>query len=179
MKLIRENPESDGNPWKLTRLGDLEGLKKFLVNCSQFNINEYDECNCTCLFWACKHGHLEIVKFLLANQADVNLVGYNGMTPLHVALLNIKQNVVHELIKANSDSSLKDVLGNGCFHFVALKGVVGQLEYVSQNINLINEMNLANATPLDCALNENSVILAQRLKEMGAKANLFKVNKEN
>lgn len=32
-----------------------------------------------------KHSHLETAKFLLLSGADMNAVGRNGLTPLHLA----------------------------------------------------------------------------------------------
>lgn len=50
------------------------------------NINAKDRWDWTPLWWAARNGHEAIVKLLLeTGQADVDISGWNGQTPLSIA----------------------------------------------------------------------------------------------
>ena len=59
----------------------------------------------TALYFASLNGHLEVVKLLLENQADVNLANKSGQTPLHVAQT---PEVAEALIEADCDTDAKN-----------------------------------------------------------------------
>ena len=48
-------------------------------------IEELDETGCTPLYYAVRHGHVEIVKLSLDHRANVNAKDYGDRTPLHEA----------------------------------------------------------------------------------------------
>lgn len=57
----------------------------------------------TCLHWAAKKGHVELVKMLAGTyQSDVNAKSNGGYTPLHLAAQFSRQEVYDLLVKAYS-----------------------------------------------------------------------------
>ncbi|KAI8849560.1 ankyrin repeat-containing domain protein [Chytridium lagenaria] len=66
--------------------GDVEKLKKLVtVNIIRELV---DDNGLTLLHWASDRGNVDIAKYLLANNANVNGQDNDGMTPLHYAAIN-------------------------------------------------------------------------------------------
>jgi ankyrin repeat protein len=64
--------------------GELEQVKALLL-ANPASINDRDREGKTALHYAAQRGHLEVVKFLLDNKADVNAAANNGATPGYLA----------------------------------------------------------------------------------------------
>ncbi|MGB7323345.1 MAG: ankyrin repeat domain-containing protein [Rubripirellula sp.] len=74
-----------------------------------FKVNSVDsETGYAPIFLASKRGHVEIVKALLANGADVNIRDYGEETPLHVAS---NAQIASVLISGGADPNAMDVNG--------------------------------------------------------------------
>ena len=58
--------------------------------------------------------YLKITKILLKNGADINFPNYYGVTPLHLALLRGKLNMVQLLLTKESDFNNKILNGDQC-----------------------------------------------------------------
>ena len=66
------------------RKGDAEAVKKLLDE--GVDVNTRFRYNATALFYACDHGHLEVVKVLLERGADMSIKDtFYGFTPLALA----------------------------------------------------------------------------------------------
>ena len=72
----------------------------------------------TPLMYASDRGHTEIVKVLLAADADVNAANYNGDTALILASVEERAEVVKMLIAAGADLDAKQIRGSTALHFV-------------------------------------------------------------
>lgn len=66
-------------------LGYTDIAKKLIANGAQINATDYN--NATALFHATREGHLEVVKFLLENGANVSNITKQGNNILNQALL--------------------------------------------------------------------------------------------
>lgn len=59
----------------------------YLISQGIFEVDSIDYNGCTALHWACLEGSYEVVKYLLAAKANVNLQTHEaGSTPLHIAI---------------------------------------------------------------------------------------------
>lgn len=71
----------------------------------------------TPLSWASKEGHLEIVKLLLKNKADINYTGGGSNAPLFAAIYGSQVEVAKYLLQyKNVDVKWKKSDGMGCLH---------------------------------------------------------------
>ena len=64
---------------------------------------------------ACWSGHLECAKALLGAGADINKQKNNGSTPLMIAAMNGKIEVVRELLKRGAKKDLKNKYGKTAY----------------------------------------------------------------
>ncbi|PYH88778.1 hypothetical protein BO71DRAFT_467058 [Aspergillus ellipticus CBS 707.79] len=81
----------------------------------------------TALFFACIHGHLEVVRLLLdfngRRGVDRNLVDDRGITALHCAVRNEKEDIVRELCEDDqTDITIQDPQGGTPLKDAAGKG---------------------------------------------------------
>ncbi|RLV58313.1 ankyrin repeat domain-containing protein, partial [Parashewanella curva] len=90
--------------------GDLARLKQISPN--NFNVNQLLPHHLTgdkvsLLHLACASGQTHIVHYLIEQGADVNLSSALSMTPLYLATLQRKTEVIKQLLKANVDISIQ------------------------------------------------------------------------
>ncbi|CAG8538725.1 962_t:CDS:2 [Paraglomus occultum] len=65
----------------------------------------------TALILACKEGHIEIIKFLLGNGANINQTDHDGNTALHYAAAWDRFQVVKFLIESGIHYNVKNAAG--------------------------------------------------------------------
>ncbi|CAJ0647545.1 14962_t:CDS:2 [Entrophospora sp. SA101] len=75
------------------------------------SINMCNKQGQTALIFASKHGHLEIIDFLLEYGADINQTDYEGNTALHYAAAWDKSSVVTMLIERECQFAVKNIAG--------------------------------------------------------------------
>lgn len=125
---------------------------------------------------ACECGHVELVKFLLENKADVNAKNYQHTRPLHLAASIGHLQIVEELIRHGAYVNLRELNGNTPL-ICAVRGnhitVVKQLVKHGAFVDVGNTKN--NFTPLRVAIHlENTKmieILLQNNADVNAKYN--------
>ena len=106
------------------KMGDVDYVNKLLIEERPF-LNHSDTHGRSLLHWACRYGHLEIVKVLFRyNYISVNIDSTDNdhITPLHIACINDHYDVVKYLL-ANG-VSLYMVDNNGCspLHYAVYYG---------------------------------------------------------
>ena len=97
---------------------DILAIRAIFAN-AYTNANERDKSLQTPLHSACYLGNLEIVKFLLTKQVDVNSVDINGWTPLHCAIHSRKLELIQAILnhpKVNTQLKTKD--GTSVLHYI-------------------------------------------------------------
>lgn len=61
-------------------------------------VNHVDTYGQSPIFYACREGHLEAVKKLVAYGSDSDLVDNNGQTPIYYAIKGAKLDVIEYLL---------------------------------------------------------------------------------
>ena len=77
-----------------------------LLQAPGIQVNRATDEKATALFFACQTEHGEIVKLLLSNRADPNLVDVDGVAPLHLACLLGSTEIVEWLLDAGADMEM-------------------------------------------------------------------------
>lgn len=84
--------------------GKIESLKRLLDQHPQLVKNRDFVLGYTALHWAAKLGRADIVKLVIQNGVDVHSKSHGGYTPLHVAAMSGKDQVITQLIELHSAS---------------------------------------------------------------------------
>jgi hypothetical protein len=71
--------------WYASRYGRLERVQALLDRKTPVDALDKNNKNCTALHWACKFGHLHVVKLLIKHGASTNNIDTDGNSPLHFA----------------------------------------------------------------------------------------------
>ena len=90
--------------------GQIESLRILIEDGPKININERDEKNMTPLHHACIHGHLNIVKLLLANKARIDCRQNSQATPLHLASKYGHFDIVKYLLEKKNNAQWLDLV---------------------------------------------------------------------
>ncbi len=79
---------------------------------------------CTALTWASRNGNLDVMRFLLEKDGDVESVSYGGFKPIHHAANMSKEVIIRELISSGCNVSSLDDGGNTALHWAAARCVM-------------------------------------------------------
>ncbi len=125
------------------------------------------------LYIACRNGHADVVRFLLAKQPDLSFRAYMGGTPLHWAYFGGSREVIDLLLQAGADPATRDE-GLGCtprafgICVPANWGIVGNVRArLTDDPALANLMD-GHTSPLHEAARCGHVDIVRLLLEAGA-----------
>jgi ankyrin repeat protein/ribosomal protein L21E len=107
----------------------------------------------TALHLASREGHLEVVKLLLENGADVLATDKDGYTPIHYAAYNDRADVLEVLLA--KDATNADVVNfklETALHFAAYRQSVHSMEMLIRYSANINAQDSDGNTPLHRAI---------------------------
>ena len=82
-------------------------VAKVLLRSPEIRVNQRTETLVTALAVACKHGHKELVRLLLENGADPNMVNDAGIAPLHLVCLLGYTEIAAMLLNAGADQEVR------------------------------------------------------------------------
>ena len=146
------------------------------------SIHLQDEDGDTCLHYAARGGHVDVVSQLLAvgakeNQDYVNARNNCGSTPLMITCSNGHMNVATYLVKHGANIHLQDEDGDTCLHLAAEKGhveVVSKLLALGEkeNPDYVNARNNSGTSPLMLTCSNGHMNVATYLVEHGANIHL-------
>ena len=148
-------------------VSDVDGVKRLLNMGTNPNCDAKKVAHLPLLI-ACFHGHVEIVKLLLASGADVNLTDTLGQSPLFFAIESGSIDVVGELLESGAD-----VHHLGKTRFNALMQACGQghLEIVAMLLERGADINgnvPGEPAPLSIAVMKGHTAVVKMLLERGA-----------
>jgi ankyrin repeat protein len=90
-----------------------------------------DSTGFTALHFACQEGHIESVKTLLENNANIDIVDISGNTPAWITIMNWRGGkkfpVLKELYTYGADLTIKNKAGNSAINIIPEK-IMNQLK---------------------------------------------------
>jgi len=123
----------------------------------------------TLLIEAAANGHLDVVKLLIENGADVNLKGEAWYGPLHAAASKGYIEVVKILLENGADVNIFQQ--NKPLHNVAMNGHIEVAEILLAHGADINAKGTDEAAPLHTAVSNNQLAMVKWLLSKGANVN--------
>jgi ankyrin repeat protein len=150
--------------------GDLDDIKS-IVSEDRAKINERDDSGNTILHNAVREGNIEIVKYLLSQDADVNIKNSGGETALQIAIYSNNEELIKYLVSNGADVNFKGVYDESPLHDAIMKGNIEIVKYlVSRGANF-NTKNNVQESPLYAAVKNNRLDIVKYLISQGAEVN--------
>ena len=95
----------------LSSEGNEPSMMIYFLNNHGLDVYTGDENGSSPLHWACYSGAEESVNFLIGLNCNINAVDKEKLTPLHLATLYNRENIVIKLLQNGADKSLKNSKG--------------------------------------------------------------------
>ena len=129
-------------------------------------IDQKNQARWTALAYACKYNHMDIVKFLLENGADINETVNTGSTPLAVALLAGNFEIADFLIQKKADINKSDIMGMSPLMWAAKEGNLKVVQYLVEHGANVNKQNNNGRSVIETTFSQE---VKEYLKTKGAK----------
>ncbi|KAM4803578.1 ankyrin repeat domain-containing protein 23 isoform X2 [Urocitellus parryii] len=113
--------------------------------------NAHDKLDRTPVFWACRGGHLDILKLLLNQGARVNARDKIWSTPLHVAVRTGHSNCLEHLIECGALVDAQDKEGDTALHEAVRHGHYKAMKLLLLYGAKLAVQNAASLTPVQLA----------------------------
>ena len=126
-------------------------------------VNAVDESGCAPLHYACRKGYRDIVKLLLAKNADVNLISNQSITPMHMAAVSGNKEIIKLLSDAGADLNATDREGKTALIYAVEAKKAEAARYLMELGADSTAMDNENHTALDYA---NALGLVQLIDSM-------------
>ena len=123
----------------------------------------------TLLIEAADNGHMDVVKLLIENGADVNLKGEAWYGPLHAAAAKGHIEVVKILLENGADVNIFHQ--NKPLHYTAMNGHIEVARILLAHGADINAKGTDEAAPLHTAVSNNRLAMLKWLLSQGANVN--------
>lgn len=111
-------PELNSQVLKAAESGDLERLSQLISSDSQL-VNCRDADSYTPLHRACYNNHVDVIRYLLSQGADIHAESLEGWKPLHSAAHWSQTEAAALLIEAGADINCKSHSGLAPVHLAA------------------------------------------------------------
>jgi len=154
--------------FKAAGKGNLSVLQGILENYPDM-IDIMDERGLTLLHWAVSHQRKEVVNYLIAKGANLEIRAPTGWTMLHYSALEGYNDIAKLLIDGGAEINTRDREGNTPLHYSAMNSycLLDITEALISKGGDVNAKNLLEQTPLhavaQCAFEEENVLETIRL----------------
>ncbi|CAM9520522.1 unnamed protein product [Chrysoparadoxa australica] len=91
------------------------------------NMNSRDNCGWTPLMACCANGHVDFVRWMLKNGADIHSTSTEGRSALHCAATKGREEVIKVLLGHKATINLQDKMGWTALHCAVNHGHVGSV----------------------------------------------------
>jgi ankyrin repeat protein len=139
-----------------------------IINKDSSIIETRDKYERTPLYLAAKHGHLEVVQFLIGKNASVESKNNDGATPLWIASQEGQNAVVQCLIDKHAKTNIKILGGQTPLHIASADGRTQVVRILLDNGADVDAKTDQGATSLHIASQRGRVAIATLLLDNGA-----------
>ena len=109
--------------------GNFQAVRKILEK-DPSKLNATDENKYTALHWACMRGHWDIVKFLVGQGADLNVVGGDGGTQINWAVNHDNVDIIKLLVEKGARLNIQNQWGMTELHTAIWRGNIHVVEFL-------------------------------------------------
>ncbi len=109
--------------------GDLKIVKAVLAK-DPSKLNATDESKYTALHWACMRAHWDVVEFLIAKGADLNVVGGDGGTQINWAVHHDNVEIIKLMVEKGAKLNIRNQWGMTELHTAIWRGCIHVVEYL-------------------------------------------------
>lgn len=162
-RILKTSLNGDENVPEIARQGTFALLQ------AENDMNQKDENNNTYLHHASLNSHTSIVDALIKAGADINSVGKDRQTPLHLAG-NI--DIANALILAGADINAVDRFHNTPLHRAIRSGKEGIANALIQAGAKLDTQDIRELTPLNWAVRTGDENIVNALIQAGAKTDI-------
>ncbi|KAG6613556.1 ankyrin-like protein [Phytophthora cinnamomi] len=174
-----EVPDVDTNPFKMAAVGNLQLLKTLVEpeenaegkTPAPLNVNAKDPYGCTPLIWAARNGYLEVMDYLAAHGADLEVTSFGGLRALHHAVNHSRLPIVERLIELGVTVEPKDDAGNTPLHFAASRGILNPILLLLNAGAKVNVTTAQEVSPLMKAVSAGHTTAVEKLLDSDANPN--------
>ena len=142
-----------------------KGVVTAFLKKDNINVNAVDEMGFSPLHYVCKKGYRDIVKLLLAKDADVNQISNTSITPLHMAVQSGNKEIIQLLSEAGADLNATDKQGKTALIYAVEARKAEAAKYLMELGADSSVMDNQNHTALDYA---NALGLIQLVDSLSA-----------
>ena len=151
---------------------DLNDLRS-IINKNKAILNDIEDSKGnTLLNVAVIEGHIEIVKYLVSDGADLNQQDSSEETPLIIAIKEGKLDLIAYFLSQGADVNVKVYFNETPLHKAVDKGELEIVKLVVTNGADLNLKNNQKETPLFVAVESNQTNVAEYLISQGADVNI-------
>ncbi|XP_065224861.1 uncharacterized protein LOC135848789 [Planococcus citri] len=158
---------NQGEMFTALEQGDFEELKNCIAKGADIRAKSIN--SWSALHFASRGPSLEVVKFILNQNLDANVINAEGQNPLHIAASNGRKNIVEFFItKAGISANSPDQFRRTPLHFAAKNGHKDVVKVLLQNNgDTSNVTDLSGFLPMHHAVQHNHVEVVKILLEKG------------
>ena len=146
-----------------TKNGHLDVVQFLVAKGAEIN-GVTKEQNWTPLHQAAHDGSEKILKFLLQNNANIELPDNTCKTPLHLAMYSEKPSLVKLLLEAKANVHVQDIKNWTPMHHACFVGNLRMIQLLLEMGAKIDEKNYVNQTPYDIAVTKKHEQVVEYLK---------------
>ncbi|KAK3603121.1 hypothetical protein CHS0354_027909 [Potamilus streckersoni] len=140
--------------------GELMMLKQELSE-GGVDIDKADDGGLTAFHWACAHGQLPTVEFMVQNGVDINVIGHHGENGLLFASCNGFTDIVKFLLKHGADVNYSDETGTTALMYAAYNSHPASVKILLEFGADMTLENVDHYTAMDIAVGQGHKTVQQ------------------
>ena len=144
--------------------------KKIIFICIRWlcDVDAKNDDGQTPLHSAVKEGKIDIVKFLVENNAMIDANDNERVTPFQLAMAGGKLEVAHFLLQNGANIDARNSVDKTSLHLAASEGNIESVKFLVDNGAMIDAKENDSMTPFCCAVLSEKFDVAQFLIQSGA-----------